>query len=351
MPFDPRKHIIRPPAAGAPQPPRPYLPQKPAKVVLPGNSSRRLAAVPGKIDVVPFTEFPDIVVLNFSQYEGIMPLLKRHICARSELEDAVNNIILNLLVNSPQKVVKPGKLDYNHFEKQYNHDQLMGYLNTITCIDVVFSKSPSKIGNFTRKETYLIEKIQDAERPLKGKYHLAYIDDNYRDSFAKAVEHKKEQIREALLEPYVSQMETIECEIERKVKEMGEAGLKEYEFVENTLHNILRVEAQGIDDARGEQQILEAIKYMQSKQPPGPFDGKIIDLLNIAHHCYRIQRSQSPEVEAEMRKIPSYEQILESVASCLEPKGVLILNPAQERTFQGLKYLGNFGKVGMYQKV
>jgi hypothetical protein len=346
MPFDPRKHIIRPPAAGAPQPPRPYTP---ARQVLPGTSSRRLAAVPGKIDVVPFTGFPDIERLDLSQYSGVIPLLKRHICSSSELEDAVNTIMLNLMQKSGQKVIQPGKI-YDVHEREYNHNQLMEYLNTITCIDVVFSNSPSKIGNFTRKETYFVEKRLDAERPLKGKYHLAYVDDKHRDAFIEAVENKKEQILETLLEPYVSQMETIEGEIERRVKEMGEAGLKEYEEVESILHDVLGVEAQEMNEARGEQRILEAIKCMQSRQSPGSLDGKIIDLLNIAHHCYQLQRSQSPEVEAEMRKIPSYEQILESVASCLEPKGVLILNHAQERTFQGLKYIGNFGKVGMYQK-
>jgi hypothetical protein len=346
MAFDPRKHILRPPAGNAPQPPRPYAPPKQE---VPITSSRRLTAVPGKIDVVPFTGFPDIVKLDFSQYSGIMPLLRKNINASSELEEAVNTIMLNLLINSPQKVVKPGKLDYNHFEREYNHNQLMEYLRTIPCIEIVFGKSPS-IGNFTKKETYLVEKIQDAEHLPTGKYHLAYIDDNYRDSFVKAVENKKEQIRETLLAPYVSQMETINDELERRVKEMGEAGLKEHAEVESTLHDVLGVEAQEIDETRGEQKILEAIKCMQSRQPPGPFDGKIIDLLNIAHHCYQLQRSQSPEVEAELRKIPGYDQILESVASCVEPKGILILNPAQERNLQGLKYIGAFGKVGMYQK-
>jgi hypothetical protein len=345
MPFDPRKHILRPPAAGAPQPPRPY---KPAKQVLPSTSSRRLLAVPDNTGIMQFNEFPEITKQDFSQHSpGFVQMLRKRIGAPAELEEAVNTLILSLFVTSA-KVVQPGKLDYNHAEREYTHNQLMEYLRTIPCLEVVFGKSPS-IGNFTRKETYLIEKIQDAE-PIKGKYHLAYVDDNCRDSFARSVENRKEQIRETLLEPHVSQMETIECEIERRIKEMGEAGLKEYEFLENMLHNILRVETQGIDDAQGEQQILEAIKCMQSRQLPGPFDEKIIDLLNIAHRCYRIKLDKSPEVEAEMRKIPGYEQILENAASCLEPKGVLILNPAQDRTFQGLKYLGSFGKVGMYQK-
>lgn len=171
MPFDPRKHIIRPPAAGAPQPPRPY---KPAKQVLPSTSSRRLAAVPGKIDIVKFEGFPDIVKLDFSQYEGIMPLLKRHICARSELEDAVNNIILNLLVNSPQKVVREGRLDYNHFEKEHNHGQLMEYLRTIPCLELMrynFPHNfPSAIGNFANKE-------RDPSTATDKKYHIVYLDD------------------------------------------------------------------------------------------------------------------------------------------------------------------------------
>jgi hypothetical protein len=164
MPFDPRKHIIRPPAAGAPQPPRQYAPPKQK---IPITSSRRLAAVPGKIDVVPFKEFPDIEMLDLSQYSGVIPLLKRHICSSSELEDAVNTIMLNLMQKSGQKVVQPGKI-YDAHEREYNHNQLMEYLHTISCIEI-HAKRNGRLGNFSKKETSLIDS--------QPGYHLAYFDD------------------------------------------------------------------------------------------------------------------------------------------------------------------------------
>ncbi len=171
MSFDPRKHIIRPPAAGAPQPPRPYAPPKQE---VPITSSRRLLAVPGKIDIVPFTGFPDIAKVDFAQYEGVLPLLKKHIGASSELEEAVNTLMLNLLISSPQKVVKPGKLDYNHFEREYNHDQLMEYLRTIPCLELMkynFPHNfPSVIGNFANKE-------RNSSTAGDKKYHILYLDD------------------------------------------------------------------------------------------------------------------------------------------------------------------------------
>lgn len=343
MPFDPRKHILRPPAGGAPQPPRPYQQPKPETLI---TSSRRLLAVPGKIDIVPFTSFPEIARLNFSQYSpGFVQMLRKRIGASAELEEAVNTLILNLFAASA-KVVQPGKMDYNRAEREYTHDQLMEYVRTIPCLEVVFGKSPS-IGNFTNKEKYFVDTRLDAEHPLKGKYHLAYVDDNYRDSFARAVAKRKEHILEDLLYAHVSQMETIEREIKQMVQERGETGKKEYQTMDDMLRNILSRNAEG---AVAEQQTREAIKLLQSNQSPGPFDEKMMDVLKIAQRCYQLQRSQSPELEAEIRKIPKYEQILERVALYLEPKGVLILNPAQERTFQGFKNLGAYGKVGMYQK-
>ena len=201
MAFDPRKHIIRPPTGSAPQPPRPYQQPKPET---PTTSSRRLLAVPSKIDVVPFTEFPEIAKLDFSQYSpGFVQMLRKRIGASAELEEAVNTLILNLFVTSA-KVVQPGKMDYNRAEREYTHNQLMEYLRTIPCLEVVFSKSPSSIGNFTNKEKYFVDTRLDAEQPIKGKYHLAYVDDNYRDSFARAVANRKEHILEDLLYAYVS---------------------------------------------------------------------------------------------------------------------------------------------------
>ncbi len=341
--FDPKRDMIRPTSGGAPQPPRPY---KPGKQVLPSTSSQRLEAVPGKIDVVQFTGFPDIAKLDFSHYDpGLRQLFSKHIRASPELEEAIDTLILNLLVNSQQRVVRQGKRDYNRFEREYNRGQLMEYLRTIPCLEVVFGKPPSRIGNFTNKKMYFVEKSLDAQ-PLTGKYHLAYVDDNYRDSFVRSVANRKEQILETLLAQYVSQMETIECKIRRMVQEMGEAGKKEHQALEDMLGGILNKAG-----ASEEQQMIEAIQRLQSKPSPGPFDEKTGQILTIAHRCFLLQRGQSPELEAEIRKIPSYEQILESVASCLEPKGILILNPAQERTFRGFKYIGEFGKVGVHQKV
>jgi hypothetical protein len=190
---------------------------------MPSTSSRRLLAVPGKIDVVPFTGFPEIVKLDLSKYEGIMQLLRNKINASPDLEEAVNTAILNLFINSPQKVVSEGK-NYNKYEREYNHNQLMEYLHKISCVEIDASFA-TRLGNFANKET----SIRNA---LPNTIHLAYFDDR--------------------------------------------------------------------------------IKFGQ--------------------------------------RLSEETKELENTVTALEPKGVLIFNPAEKREIKEMKYLGNFGRFGMYQK-
>lgn len=338
--FDSRKHMI-------------YGKQEtvlPAMLLQMQSSSSHKAL--HQLDKLPFTGFPEIARLNISKYgSGFKLLFSKYVQADCELEEAVNTLLLNLFVNSPANVVREGKQDYNYPEREYTRRQLLEYLRTIPCIEVFFSDAPPMIGNFRGKQTCSVDKMLYAKPSLKEEYHLAYIDDNHRDSFARAVKRRKEQVLEDLLNnKYGPQIEAVHNEIISLAKGMGEKGLDEYDALDKRLAGILPKDI-FTDRTKGGQQILEAIRILQSGQPQGPFDEKAAQLLKITHHCFLLEQESSPELEAEIRKIPGYEQIIQGVASSLAPKGVLILNPAQDRAFQGLKYLGSFGKVGMYQKV
>ncbi len=306
------------------------------------------------IATVPFSELPEITRQNLNQHtESFRNFLSKHIRASSELEEAINTIILNLFLNSPAKVVQSGKTDYNHAEREYTRRQLMEYLQGINCLEAHSFPRQTTLGNFTRKERQVIEDFIHSDFPYKGTCHLAYVDDTAKSNWEKYVQNKKERLRDTLVAQCDSELERIQVEMTEFKNKKPEEFKKEEQAIETLLKTIKTKLYGSSDKELAEEQeenfILNAIKNLQQNE--GFISQKMAMVLSVGLRSLRYQRKNSPELEAEFRNNPTYDQILEKIISCIAPKGVLILNPAQQREFTGMKYLGEYGKVGMYQKV
>jgi hypothetical protein len=285
------------------------------------RSREQMAPLPVKKQATPiptksFREIPEINPVDLSNYD-FSRIINGVISPGKGLEKAVHCFMINMLAGY-SNIYEPGK-SYSRREKDYTREQLKVFAESLSALEVSFSDERRSVGRFRNKDRYSTRDLQE-----KGNYHVVYVRAPSSVLPGDGIEYSAEDIAERIVEmKYKDVFEELES--------LGDETAEEF-----------RREGVDIDEDTDPESIVDILKEYRDAHPRR--------MSNKACRYVELMVQMNQAIKDELENLPDEKEMITRLSQHIAPNGVLILESTEVKDIPGLRLVGSYDDVSLYQK-
>lgn len=280
--------------------------------------ARRKKAKEKPIPAKSFNGIPKIQAVNPSDYYYPSRTINGVISPSKGLEKAVHCLMINMLLNCSD-IYQPGK-SYSRRERQYTREQLEVFAESLSALEVSFSDEARSVGGFRNKDKYSTRDSQERE----GDYHIVYVRAPSSVMPDEDIEYSAEDIAETI--------------VEIKYKDIFE----ELESLGGEVAEEFKREGADIDEDTDLGSIVDVLKEHLDAHPRRMSDK--------ACRYVKLMVQMKQAIQDELENLPDEKEMITKLSQHIAPNGVLVLESTEVKDIPGLRLVGSYDGVRLYQK-